>query len=183
MTVRGALGRLAAVVLCAAAAAACGSSSPAGELSPDAVTDKVQRIAGKNGEVYTHNAFRLPADGGKKEDLLVIVACPPSDDCTLIDRTGATYPDMQTLVDESGDVEPGDEVIANADPTDPDAEPKLKTYTRSEDGGPAWGWYAGGGALLVVLVAYLVISLRRARAAKPPDGPPADEDPPPLPGN
>jgi uncharacterized protein (TIGR03382 family) len=56
-------------------------------------------------------------------------------------------------------------VFANADPTNPDAKPELKLYTKND--GLAWGWYAGGGALLVLLVltGWQVLRRRRRRAA------------------
>lgn len=163
MALRTAVSGLAILIFCAAAVAACGSSST-GQLSPDAVTDKVSGMAGPEGKVYTHEAILKPADGGENTKLLVIIVCPPSEDCTLVGRDGATYPDMQTFVDESDDVAPGDEVFANADPTNPDAKPELALYTKND--GVAWGWYAGGGALLVLLMltGWLVISRRRRRA-------------------
>lgn len=121
----------------------------------------MRNIAGPDGEVYTHDAILRPAEGGKDTTLLVVVACPPSDDCVLVGRDGTIYPDMQTFVDESEDVASGDEVFANADPTHPDKEPKLAEYTKNDDIG--WGWYAGGGALLVLvtIAGWLVIRRRR----------------------
>lgn len=91
------------------------------------------------------------------------MACPPSGGCTIVGRDGTTYPDMQTFVDESPDVEPGDQVLANADPTNPDKKPKFVTFTRSD--GLGWGWYAGGGALLALLLVAGWLIVRRLRAA------------------
>lgn len=160
---RGAVRRLVLVLSAVVVVAACGPSSE--PLSSDAVADKVRGIAGPDGKVYSHDAILRRAGGGADGTLLVVVACPAGGDCTLVGRDGATYPDMQTFVDESDDVAPGDEVFANADPTNPDAKPELALYTKS--GGLAWGWYAGGATLLVLLIATGWLAIRRRRRAKP----------------
>lgn len=155
---RGTAGRVAAALCLVAAVAACGTT---GEPSSGAVADKVRNIAGPDGDVYTHDAILRPADGGKDSTLLVVVACPSSGECVLVGRDRTTYPDMQTFVDESEDVAPGDEVFANADPTHPDKEPKLAEYIKNDDLG--WGWYAGGGALLVLVTIAGRLVIRRRR--------------------
>jgi hypothetical protein len=128
------------------------------------VADKITSIRGPGGTIYTFTAFVPP----KGDDLLVFVVCPKTGDCTLVDRRGNTYPDMQSYVDGSDEFGPDDEVIANADPMHPVGNTRgLATYTKSK-GFPLWAWFAIGGAVVLVAAgAVWLLVRRRGQAGSP----------------
>jgi hypothetical protein len=157
------VGRLAVAVFCAVAIGACAPTSTE-TLSADEIADEAERVAGPAGETYSLDAYVDPADGGKSGFITVFLACPPEEDCVLVGRDGETYSDMQALVDGSPEIEPGDEVYAVADATNPTADTEdvdLEIYRQSE--GVSWGWYAGGGAVLLAVAGAVVLWLRRRR--------------------
>jgi hypothetical protein len=148
--------------------AGCGSSST-GRISADAVLKEADAFGGPTVKLYSSQAQIIDADD-QTRSLPLVVACKPGGDCEVIAPDGASYPDVQHLVDGTRLIDRGDEVFVNSDLTHPGASTHLAEYKKSAV--PSWAWWAGGSALLLVLLLIAAGLIRRKttrRRRQPPE--------------
>ncbi len=142
--------------------AGCGSEST-GRTSPEAVERTAREFGGPDVKLYASQVMIRSAADGQWRHIVVVTACRPDGDCTIIAPDGVSYAVVRSFVDDNKAIEPGDVVLANPDLASPDtpAPARLEEFTKSS--GPPWVWMAGGGASAVVVLLTLVWLVRRRR--------------------